>query len=193
MFVKSTATAYYGYDEFGFGLYDPEEQVFHPALEENGPYLTCLKFYNNLYQKGLLDPDSQTQGYDGMAGRLPERWTAFLNVFNFLRFYFLQLRDSHASGRQDAMAPCPPEDAAPICLWSEHLRWQQYRGLSVLRQSIRNLCMAILNWLCYSGRTHDCLSMVQRMSAGTMMKMVKHMFYRSWDVQQRLDIKHTDV
>ena len=66
MFVKSTATAYYGYDEFGFGLYDPEEQVFHPALEENGPYLTCLKFYNNLYQKGLLDPDSQTQGYDGM-------------------------------------------------------------------------------------------------------------------------------
>ena len=23
MFVKSTATAYYGYDEFGFGLYDP--------------------------------------------------------------------------------------------------------------------------------------------------------------------------
>ena len=45
MFVKSTATAYYGYDEFGFGLYDPEEQVFHPALEENGPYLTCLKFY----------------------------------------------------------------------------------------------------------------------------------------------------
>ena len=48
MFVKSLASAYYGYDEFGFGLYDPEEQKYHDCLEENGPYLTALKFYNTL-------------------------------------------------------------------------------------------------------------------------------------------------
>ena len=112
MFVKSTATAYYGYDEFGFGLYDPEEQVFHPALEENGPYLTCLKFYNNLYQKGLLDPDSQTQGYDGMQEDY-QNGGAFLNVFNFLGSTFYN-SDSHAQEGK-AMYPCPPEDAAPIC------------------------------------------------------------------------------
>ena len=112
MFVKSTATAYYGYDEFGFGLYDPEEQVFHPALEENGPYLTCLKFYNNLYQKGLLDPDSQTQGYDGMQEDY-QNGGAFLNVFNFLGSTFYN-SDSHAQEGK-AMYPCPPEDATPIC------------------------------------------------------------------------------
>ena len=83
MFVKSTASAYYGYDEFGFGLYDSETQEYHPCLEKDGPYLTALKFYNNLYQRGLLDPDSQTQKYDGMVEDY-QNGTAFLNVFNFL-------------------------------------------------------------------------------------------------------------
>ena len=54
MFVKSTASAYFGYDEFGIGLYDSDKQEYHPCLEENGPYLTALKFYNTLYQKGLF-------------------------------------------------------------------------------------------------------------------------------------------
>ena len=43
MFVKSTASAYFGYDEFGIGLYDSDKQEYHPCLEENGPYLTALK------------------------------------------------------------------------------------------------------------------------------------------------------
>ena len=122
MFVKSTATAYYGYDEFGFGLYDPEEQVFHPALEENGPYLTCLKFYNNLYQKGLLDPDSQTQGYDGMQEDY-QNGGAFLSV-QLLRFYFLQLRFT-CTGRQSNVS-LPTGRCNPDLLWSEYLRWKPY-------------------------------------------------------------------
>ena len=35
MFVKSTATAYYGYDEFDFGLYDPSTQKHHDVFEAN--------------------------------------------------------------------------------------------------------------------------------------------------------------
>ena len=42
MYVKSLAQAYYGYDEFGFGLYDPSTQTYHPCLEENGPYIEAL-------------------------------------------------------------------------------------------------------------------------------------------------------
>lgn len=67
MFVKALATAYYGYDEFYVGLYDLETGTFHGAVEENGPYLECLKFYNKLFQKGLVDPDSLTQKYNGMS------------------------------------------------------------------------------------------------------------------------------
>ena len=42
MYVKATATAYYGYDELGIGLYDPTTGKYHDALEENGPYLEML-------------------------------------------------------------------------------------------------------------------------------------------------------
>ena len=63
MFVKATA-AIYGYDEFGFGLYDMNTQTYQDALDKNGMYLRCLKFYNTLYQRGLVDPDSMTQTFD---------------------------------------------------------------------------------------------------------------------------------
>ena len=61
MYVKAFATCYWGYDEMGFGLYDVETGDYHDALEENGPYLTSLKFFNKLYQAGLVDPNSMTQ------------------------------------------------------------------------------------------------------------------------------------
>ena len=196
MFVKSTATAYYGYDEFGFGLYDPEEQVFHPALEENGPYLTCLKFYNNLYQKGLLDPDSQTQGYDGMQEDY-QNGGAFLNVFNFLGSTFYN-SDSHAQEGK-AMYPCPPEDAAPICYGQNIYGGNRIWSIGA-KTEYPELCMAILNWLstpegrmtaeygpkdvCWyydeNGKTQFTdlgraakTDISTRMSAGTMMKMEK--------------------
>ena len=56
--LSPTVTAYYGYDEMGIGLYDPQTGKFHDALEENGLYLQMLKFYNDLYRAGLVDPDS---------------------------------------------------------------------------------------------------------------------------------------
>ena len=111
MFVKSTASAYFGYDEFGIGLYDSDKQEYHPCLEENGPYLTALKFYNTLYKKGLLDPDSQTQGYDGMVEDY-QNGTAFMNVFNFLGSSLYNSEAHTSEGKM--MAPCPPAEAEPI-------------------------------------------------------------------------------
>ncbi len=143
MFVKSTASAYYGYDEFGFGLYDPETQTYYPCLQEEGPYLEALKFYNTLYQRGLLDPDSQTQKYDGMLEDY-QNGTAFLNVFNFLGSA-LYNSDAHAAEGK-AMFPCPPAEARPI-VYGQNV----YGGNRIW--SIGNnteypeLCMAIYNWL----------------------------------------------
>lgn len=143
MFVKSTASAYYGYDEFGFGLYDSEEQKYYPCLEENGPYLTALKFYNNLYQRGLLDPDSQTQKYDGMVEDY-QNGTAFLNVFNFLGSTFYN-SDTHAEAGK-AMYPCPPEEATPIAYGLNIYGGNRIFSIGA-KTEYPELCMAILNWL----------------------------------------------
>lgn len=143
MFVKSTASAYYGYDEFGFGLYNPTDQTYHPCLEENGPYLTCLKFYNTLYQKGLLDPDSQTQKYDGMMEDY-QNGTAFLNIFNFLGSALYNSETHTADGKM--MAPCPPKEATPIC-YGQNIYGGNRPWTIGAKTEYPELCMAILNWL----------------------------------------------
>lgn len=143
MFVKSTASAYYGYDEFGVGLYDPETQTYHPCLEEDGPYLTCLKFYNTLYQRGLLDPDSQTQKYDGMMEDY-QNGTAFLNIFNFLGSA-LYNSDAHAAEGK-AMYPVPPAEARPI-IYGQNVYGSNRIWSIGAKTEYPELCMAILNWL----------------------------------------------
>ena len=144
MFVKSTASAYYGYDEFGFGLYDPETQTYFPCLDEDGPYLTCLKFYNTLYQKGLLDPDSQTQKYDGMVEDF-QNGTAFLNVFNFLGSSLYNTEAHAAEGK--AMYPCPPSEARPIA-YGQNVYGGNRPWTIGAKTEYPELCLAIINWLC---------------------------------------------
>ncbi len=143
MFVKSLATAYYGYDEFGIGLYDPATKTFHPALEENGPYLECLKFYNKLYQKGLLDPDSQTQGFNGMSEDY-QNGTAFLNIFNFMGSA-LYNSDAHVSDGK-AMYPVKPTAAKPIVYGQSIYGGNRIWSIGA-NTEYPELCMAILNWL----------------------------------------------
>lgn len=143
MFVKSTVSAYYGYDEFGFGFYDSVDQKYYPCLEENGPYFEALKFYNTLYQKGLLDPDSQTQKYDGMMEDF-QNGTAFLNIFNFLGSS-LYNSDIHASEGK-AMYPCPPADAQPIA-YGQNVYGGNRPWTIGAKTEYPELCMAIINWL----------------------------------------------
>lgn len=82
MFVKSTA-ALYGYEEFGIGLYDVTTQTWQDALADGGMYLRMLKFYNTLFQRGLVDPDSMTQGWDG-AQQDYTAGGAFFSIFDYL-------------------------------------------------------------------------------------------------------------
>lgn len=82
MFVKSTA-ALYGWDEFGFGLYNVQTGEYQDTLKSGGMYLRCLKFYNTLYQKGLLAPDSMTQTSDDVSEAY-KTGGALFSIFNWL-------------------------------------------------------------------------------------------------------------
>lgn len=143
MYVKSLVTAYYGYDEFGFGFYDPVNQKYIPILEEDGPYMEALKFYNTLYRQGLLDPDSQTQKYDGMQADY-QNGTAFLNIFNFLGSAFYNSESHAADGK--AMFPCPPSEATPICYGQNVYGSNRIWSIGA-KTEYPELCMAIINWL----------------------------------------------
>lgn len=143
MYVKAFATCYYGYDEMGFGLYDVENGTYHDALEPDGPYLKSLKFFNKLYQEGLVDPNSMTQTYDQMSEKM-KAGGAFFSIFDYAGS---QLYNSDAHLSEDkGMYPLVPEDATPLC-YGMNVRGSNRVWCIGANTEYPELCMAIINYL----------------------------------------------
>lgn len=73
----------YGYEQFGFGLYNPATGSYEPCIDEDGIYIRCLKFYNSLYRAGLLDPSSEMQTY-AMAQKDYGSGRAVLGMYKYI-------------------------------------------------------------------------------------------------------------
>lgn len=143
MFVKSTA-ALYGYEEFGFGLYDVNTQTYQPCLEDGGMYFRCLKFYNTLYQKGLLDPDSMTQTNEGMTEAYQDG-AAFFNIFNWMGSGLYNSEEHKAAGK--AMLTLAAKDSKTLVSGCNVNGSNRIWSIGA-NTKYPELCMAIINWLC---------------------------------------------
>lgn len=143
MYVKAFATCYWGYDEMGFGLYDVENGDFHYALEEGGPYLEALKFFNKLYQAGLIDPNSMTQTYNEMSEKVTAGGT-FFSIFDYAGSQ-LYNTDVHLEEGK-AMYPMVPNDATPLCYGMNVLGGNRMYTIGA-NTEYPELCMAIINYL----------------------------------------------
>lgn len=143
MYVKSMATAYYGYDELHMGLYDSNTGTYYDALMEGGPYLEMLEFFNKLYRRGLLDPDSMTHTFDTMSPKLQNGGTLF-SIFNFSGSEGYNTLDH--MNEDKIMLSYAPTEATPIAYGLN-----VYGGNRVWTIGARTqhpeLCMEILNWL----------------------------------------------
>ena len=143
MYPKALASAYYGYDELGYGLYDSQTGEFHDCLEEDGPYVEALRFFNKLYQKGLLDPDSMTQTYEDMMAKT-QKGNVFFSIFDYAGSQLFNTAEHIAQDKY--MDPLVPTDASVVVyglstggndrIWSI--------GSKALYPE---KCMQILNWL----------------------------------------------
>ncbi|MGN0435752.1 MAG: extracellular solute-binding protein [Wujia sp.] len=144
MYVKSTATAYYGYEgDMGLGHYNPENGEFYGCLDEGSPYLEMLKFYNKLYQNDLVDPDSMTATYDTMIEKVKNGGT-FFSIFNYAG-YLAYNTDAHASEGKMMMSLCP-EEARPIVYGQSVLGGNTYWAIGS-KSEYPELCMEIINWM----------------------------------------------
>ena len=111
MYVKAFATAYYGYDELALGLYDPNTGTYYDALQDDGPYLEMLQWFNKLNQDGLIDPDSMTQTYDQMIEKVQNGGTLF-SIFNYSGSLGYNTKEHTSAGK--LMYCMKPEEASPI-------------------------------------------------------------------------------
>lgn len=143
MYVKAMATAYYGYDELALGLYDPTNGKYHDALEENGPYLEMLKWFNDLYQDGLIDPDSMTQTYDEMIAKVQNGGTLF-SIFNYSGSLGYNTKEHTSAGR--LMYCMKPEDASPIVYGMNTQGGDRVWSIGA-KTEYPEKCMEIINYL----------------------------------------------
>lgn len=143
MYVKAMATAYYGYDELALGLYDPTNGKYHDALEENGPYLEMLKWFNDLYQDGLIDPDSMTQTYDEMIAKVQNGGTLF-SIFNYSGSLGYNTQEHTSAGK--LMYCMKPEDASPIVYGMNTQGGDRVWSIGA-KTEYPEKCMEIINYL----------------------------------------------
>ncbi len=144
MYVKSFGTAYYGYDEHGLGLYDSTTGTFHDALEEGGPYLTALKFFNQLYQNDLVDPNSMTQTYENMYEKL-QAGGVFFSIFNYSGSLGYNSEAHKAENKM--MNSLVPTEASPIVYAMNPDGGNRIWSIGS-NTEYPEKCMEIINWLC---------------------------------------------
>ena len=111
MYVKSLATAYYGWDEFEMGLISTETGEFQGCLEPDGLYIQSLRFFNKLFREGLLDPNSASQTYSTMGEKVKAGGT-FWSIFNFAGSSIFNTAEHLDAGQY--MYTMVPTEATPI-------------------------------------------------------------------------------
>lgn len=144
MYVKSMATAYYGYDELGIGHYNVTNGEFYDALAADSPYLEMLEWFNELYRKGLLDPDSMTQTYDEMIAKV-QNGGVFFSIFNYAGS--LGYNKAVHYDEDKIMMSLVPENASPIVAGLSTVGGNRVWAIGAKTQ-YPELCMEIINWLC---------------------------------------------
>ncbi|MBQ7954951.1 MAG: hypothetical protein IJ282_04320 [Lachnospiraceae bacterium] len=143
MYVKSMATAYYGYDEMGFGHYNVTNGEYYDALAEGSPYLEMLAWFNELYRRDLLDPDSMTQIYTDMIEKV-QNGGVFFSIFNYAGSLAYNKEEHYAENK--IMESLVPSEANPIVYGLSTLGGNRVWSIGANTQ-YPEVCMEIINWL----------------------------------------------
>lgn len=157
MYVKAMATAYYGYDELGFGLYNPLNGEYYDCLglcdvttgeyldtpNDNSEYIEMLRFFNRLYREGLLDPNSMTQTYDEMGTKV-KNGGVFWGIFNYASSMAYNTQAHLEAGKM--MYSRVPDDANPIVYGMSTVGGNRIWTVGAYT-AYPELCLAIMDFL----------------------------------------------
>ena len=128
-FISELIAAYYGYEDFDTGYYDPKTGKIFQCLDADGPYLNCIKFLNKLSQKDLIAPSAQKQSF-AQSKKDFANGTVFWSIF----------------AENSQVSQVLPKDAKPLVhcksVYGGNTIWAI--GANALNPQI---CMAVLNWV----------------------------------------------
>jgi putative aldouronate transport system substrate-binding protein len=97
-------TCFYGYDEVGFVLAKGDGSDFESITEEDGIYERTIKFFNEAYRAGIVDPESTTQNYDTMNSKYKNGKVLF-SFWPWLGQAAYNTNENKAQGKGFMLAP----------------------------------------------------------------------------------------
>lgn len=142
--IRLMAAAYFGYDAMGLGFYDSETGKYHDALEKDGPYLEVLKYYNSLYQAGLLDPASRTQTFEENQKKA-ENGSVMSSVVDYGGSLVYNTSQHTKAGK--LMHSMKPGEACPIVYGINPEGLDSFWTIGA-KTKYPEKCMELINWLC---------------------------------------------
>lgn len=107
---KSMVEAYYGKLSMGMGFYDVETGEYSGCLEDDA-YMDSLKFFNNLYRDGLLDPKSKELTEQEVVQKIL-RGSNLCSMVEYAGCVIYNSDEHISEGKM--MCPLVPKDATPL-------------------------------------------------------------------------------
>jgi len=143
LIANAVVSAYYGYQNLGFGFYDFDTDKIYGVTDENGPYYNALKFLNGLYRAGLLEDGIENTEITAATEKV-KNGTYLASVFNYTGSEVYN--PDHAASNK-VMLPLIPENASPLVYSANQTTG--LRDIWTINKSTKypELCMEILNWM----------------------------------------------
>ncbi|GHV04733.1 hypothetical protein FACS189485_10650 [Spirochaetia bacterium] len=136
--------AFYGYDEFGFTLYNAADNTVQPIFDNNSFYLQGLRFYNRAFQMGILDPDSATQTFSDVVTKYADG-RVYWSMFSWLGPSNYNTVERMAQGK--GMFAVAAKDQKNIVYGNNVYGGDRNWNIGVKAKYPERL-MEFINWLC---------------------------------------------
>jgi multiple sugar transport system substrate-binding protein/putative aldouronate transport system substrate-binding protein len=136
--------AFYGYDEFGFTLYNVATNTVQPIFDRNSLYLQGLQFFNKACQMGILDPDSATQTFSDVIEKYADG-RVYWSLFSWLGPANYNTAERLAQGK--GMFAVAAEDQKNIVYGTSIYGKNRIWSIGSKAKKPERI-MELINWLC---------------------------------------------
>lgn len=95
---------FYGYDEVGYVLAKADGSDYQSIIDTDSIYVRVLRFFNEAYRMGLVDPESSTQNLESVSNKVKDGAVLF-NFWPWLSQSLYNTEDNMNAGKGYMMAP----------------------------------------------------------------------------------------
>lgn len=140
--MASATAGMYGYEPFGFGLYNALTDSYEACLDPDGIYIRCLRFYNALYRMGLLNQDAYNATHTDAISEY-NSGNAVMGLYEYTTSAYNT--EEHLKNNQ-VMMPIVADDFSTVCTQGSTAGGDYFWAISN-NAEFPDKCIEFIDWL----------------------------------------------